>query len=123
VLGIIARVGSLNGQRVAIIRALVRVDPDDPSEAKLQARVVTKAVEMLDEDEILVFDAGFKVRELQEAGLDRYEVRLAKNFTARRNVLLPYKGHGRRPEYGAPVRHIQVDVRVPYREVERFGEQ
>jgi hypothetical protein len=38
VLGIIARVGSLNGQRVAIIRELVRVDPDDPSEAELQAR-------------------------------------------------------------------------------------
>lgn len=106
VLGIIARVGSLNGQRVAIIRELVRVDPDDPSEAKLQARVVTKAAETLDEDELLVFDAGFKVRELQEAGLDRYEVRLAKNFTARRNVLPPYKGHGRRPEYGELVRPL-----------------
>jgi len=106
VLGVIARVGSLNGQRVAIIRALVRVDPGEPSEAKLQARVVTKAAETLDEDEILVFDAGFKVRELQEAGLDRYEVRLAKNFTARRNVVPPYQGHGRRPEYGELVRPL-----------------
>ena len=100
VLGIIARVGSLNGQRVAIIRKLVRIDPDDPSEAKLQTRVVTQAAETLAEDEILVYDAGFKIRELQEAGTERYEVRLAKNFTAHRNELPPYKGHGRHPEYG-----------------------
>jgi hypothetical protein len=33
VLGIIARVGSVNGQRVAIITGLVRADPDDPSES------------------------------------------------------------------------------------------
>lgn len=106
VLGIIARVGSLNGQRVAIMRELVRVDPDDPGEASLQSRLVTQAAKTLAEDEILVFDAGFKVRELQEAGLERYEVRLAKNFTARRSVLPPCKGHGRRPEYGELVRPL-----------------
>jgi hypothetical protein len=106
VLGIIARVGSLNGQRVAIIRQLVRADPDEPSEAKQQTRLVLRAAETLAEDEILVFDAGFKIQELQAAQLDRYEVRLAKNFTARRNVLPLYKGHGRRPEYGELVRPL-----------------
>ena len=106
VLGIIARVGSLNGQRVAIMRKLVRVDPDDPSEAKLQARVVAQTANTLAENEIPVFDAGFKIRELQQAGLERYEVRLAKNFTARRNVLPSYKGKGRRPEYGKLVRPL-----------------
>jgi hypothetical protein len=106
VLGIIARVGSLNGQRVAIMRKLVRSAPDAPSEAKLQARVVAQTAATLAENEIPVFDAGFKVRELQAAGLERYEVRLAKNFTARRNVLPPYKGKGRRPKYGALVRPL-----------------
>lgn len=106
VLGVIARVGSVNGQRVAIVTHLVRADPDDPSEATLQAAVVRQAAETLAEDEIPVFDAGFKIRELQAAKLPRYVVRLAKNFTARRNVLPAYKGHGRRPEYGELVRPL-----------------
>jgi len=106
VLGVIARVGSVNGQRVAIVTHLVRADPDDPSEAALQTAVVRQAAETLAEDEIPVFDAGFKIRELQAAKLPRYVVRLAKNFTARRNGLPAYKGHGRRPEYGEVVRPL-----------------
>ena len=106
VLGIIARVGSINGQRVALITELVRIDPEAPSEAKLQTRVVLRAAETLADDEMPVFDAGFKIRELQEAGLDRYTVRWATNFTARRNVLPAYEGHGRRPEYGEVVRPL-----------------
>jgi hypothetical protein len=50
VLGIIARVGSVNGQRVAIITDLVRADPDDPAESSLQARVVQQTAKTLGED-------------------------------------------------------------------------
>lgn len=80
VLGIIAQVGRVNGQRVALITELVRADPDDPSEAALQTRVVRQVAETLGEDEIPVFDAGFKVRQLQAAKLPRYIVRLPVNF-------------------------------------------
>jgi hypothetical protein len=106
VLGIIARVGSVNGQRVAVITDLVRADPDDASESVLQTRVLQQTVKTLGQDEMPVFDAGFKVRKLQEAGLPRYLVRLAVNFTARRNVLPPYKGRGCRPKYGQRVRPL-----------------
>jgi len=106
VLGIIARVGSVHGQRVAVMTDLVRVDPDNPSEANLQTAVVKQVAETLVEDEMPVFDAGFKIRELQTAQLPRYVVRLAKNFTARRNILPTYNGHGRRPEYGELVRPL-----------------
>lgn len=106
VLGIIARVGSVHGQRVAVITDLVRADPDDPSEVSLQTRVIQQAAKVLDEDEIPVFDAGFKVRELQKVDLSRYVVRLAVNFTARRNDLPSYKGRGCRPKYGELVRPL-----------------
>ena len=106
VIGIAARVGSVNGQRVAIITDLVRAAPDDPSESSLQARVVCQAAKMLDENEMPVFDAGFKIRELREADLDRYVVRLAVNFTARQNALPPYKGRGCHPKYGKLVRPL-----------------
>ncbi len=106
VLGVIARVGSVNGQRVAILTHLVRVDPDDPSEASLQVAVVRQVAATLADNEMPVFDAGFKISQLQAAELPRYLVRLAKNFTGRRNELPTYKGHGRRPEYGARVRPL-----------------
>jgi len=106
VLGVIARVGSVNGQRVAILTHLVRVDPDDPSDASLQVAVVRQVAATLADDEMPVFDAGFKISQLQAAELPRYVVRLAKNFTARRNELPVYKGHGRPPEYGDLVRPL-----------------
>jgi hypothetical protein len=106
VLGIIARVGSVHGQRVALITHLVGADLDDPSEATLRARVLHQTAKSLGQDEMPVFDAGFKIRELQAAQLPRYLLRLAVNFTARRNVLPPYKGHGRPPEYGELVRPL-----------------
>ena len=76
------------------------------AEAALQTAVVRQVAETVAKDEIPVFDAGFKIRELQAAELPRYVVRLAKNFTARRNALPPYKGHGRRAEYGELVRPL-----------------
>ena len=106
VLGIIARVGSVNGQRVALITDLVRADPDNPAESSLQARVVQRTAETLGADEMPVLDAGFKVRELQAADFERYLVRLAVNVTARRNVLPPYQGKGCRPKYGQLVRPL-----------------
>jgi hypothetical protein len=106
VLGIVARVGSIHEQRVALITDLVRADPRDPSEAALRGRLLHRVAETLSEDEIPVFDAGFRVRELQGAGLPRYLVRLAVNYTGRRNTLPDYKGRGRRPQYGERVRPL-----------------
>ena len=100
VLGMVGRVGSVNGQRVAVLTDLVRADPQDPSESALEANLLAQVNQTLLGDEMPVFDAGFKVRALQAADFPRYLVRLAKNFTARRNTLPEYKGMGRRPEFG-----------------------
>ena len=58
------------------------------------------------DDEILVVDAGVKISDLQEAGIERYEVRLATNFTARRNFLPEHGNKGRKPKYGVLVRPL-----------------
>lgn len=52
-------------------------------------------------DEIAVLDAGFGIKELQEAKIERPQVRQAKNCAFRCGYLLSHKGRGRRPEYGA----------------------
>ena len=105
ILGISGEVGELNGQRIALPRAFERVHPKDPSEARLWEEMLKNVKKGLQEDEIAVIDAGMKISDLQEAGLERYELRLAVNFTARRNFL-PEHELGRKPKYGAIVRPL-----------------
>ena len=57
-------------------------------------------------DEVNVLDAGFKLSEIHEAGLNGYVVRLQSNCTARRNQLPAYKGIGKYPEYGELIRPL-----------------
>jgi len=52
-------------------------------------------------------DAGVKLADVQAAGVEHYLLRLATNFTARRNQPLPYGGKGRRPIYGEKIRPLE----------------
>ena len=81
-------------------------DPDDPSDAALQRRAVAQAGALLQPDAVLVVDAGFGVAALVTADVPRFVTRVARNFTARRNVLPAYKGRGRGPVYGEMVRPL-----------------
>lgn len=105
IMGIIGEVGEINGQRIALPRAFERVHPKDTSETRLWQEMLKHAKKGLQNDEILVVDAGVKISDLQEAGIERYEVCLASNFTARRNFL-PEHVKGRKPKYGALVRPL-----------------
>ena len=87
IFGIIGEVGEINGQRLALPRVFQRVHPKDTSEKRLWQEILKSAKKSLQEHEILVVDAGVKIGLLQEAGILCYEVRLATNFTARRNFL------------------------------------
>jgi len=106
IFGVVGQVGELNGQRIALPQAFERVHPTDPSEARLWRLILKNIHKTLGADEIVVVDAGVKVRDLQTAGVAQYVVRLANNFTARRNVLPEYGGAGRRPVYGELVRPL-----------------
>ncbi len=106
VMGLIARVGRIQDQRVALPTQVLRTEGEDPSEKRLQERLLQMARQTLSAEEIPVFDAGFKISQLQAADLSRYVVRLAKNFTARKNELPPATGRGRKAEYGQKVRPL-----------------
>ena len=106
IFGIVGEVGEINGQRIALPRAFERVQPKDTSEKRLWRVMLKNVHKTLAPDEMVVVDAGVKVRDLQEAGLERYVVRLANNFTARRNVLPAYGGKGRKPVYGDLIRPL-----------------
>ena len=105
-LGLVARVGSVGAQRLALPRAVVRADPADPTPGAHARRLVREAVRQCAADEVLVLDAGFGLALLQEAGATRYVARVAKNATFRRATPPPYGGRGRPPTRGAKVRPL-----------------
>jgi hypothetical protein len=105
-LGIAARIGTVGPQRLAVPCLLVRSEATDPSEVDLQFRLLQHANAQLAVDEARVCDRGFPLRQLQEAGVQRYVVRAPVNFTARRATLPPYQGKGRKPVRGALVRPL-----------------
>jgi hypothetical protein len=105
VFGMVGRVGRVGQQRMALLTDLIRTELSDASKTALQTNVLRQLAETLAEDEMPVLDAGFKLKTLFQAGLERFVLRLATNFTARRNFLPEYEG-GRPAEYGDLVRPL-----------------
>jgi len=106
IMGVVGLIGQVGSQRMALPEHFVRVDASDPREATLQTRLIEQVIDLLGDDEVIVVDAGFKISQLHAAGAQRFVIRLAKNFTARRHQLPPYKGRGRKPDYGEGVRPL-----------------
>ena len=104
--GIVARVGSVGTQRLGVPLAFVRAEAPDPSTAAHERALLGVAVQAMAEDDALVCDAGFEIRQLQEAGATRYVVRAAKNVTGRRARLTAYPGRGRPRERGELIRPL-----------------
>jgi hypothetical protein len=105
VFGMIGRVGRVGEQRMALLTNLIRADLQDGTKTVLQAKLLQQVAENLADDEMPVVDAGFKLKTLFQVDLERFILRLAKNFTARRNFLPEYGG-GRPSEYGDIVRPL-----------------
>jgi hypothetical protein len=106
VLGLIARVGSVLGQRFGLPLAVVRADPVDPSVAAHIQALLAAVVERLAADEVAVTDREFTVALLLAAGVKAWVTRLRKNFTARRANPPAYRGRGARPRRGVLVRPL-----------------
>lgn len=104
--GVITRVGAIEGQRLAHLVSLVRADPHDPSEQALQRQTLRQAQTLCAPHEAIVADRGFKVAQVQAAGIAHYVIRVAQNFTARRAQPPAYQGRGAKPKRGAYVRPL-----------------
>ena len=107
IFGVIGEVGQIGGQRLACPLAFECVHPKDPSESRLWQELLRWVGRHLAADDIAVMDAGVKLADVQAVGLERYLLRLATNFTARRNQPMPYGGKGRKPIYGERIRPLK----------------
>lgn len=105
-IGIIARVGSVGGQRFGVPLGMVRADLKDPSPSAHLCKLVKRAVAVQKSDDVLVTDREFTVGRLQEAGATAWVTRLLKNMTARRATPPAYAGRGRPPTRGDLVRPL-----------------
>lgn len=105
-LGVVVQVGQVGSQRLPLLKQVVAAPASDLSEASLQQRLVREAGGALGPQEVLIYDAGTSIAELQAAGVSRYVVRLARNCTARRATVPERKAKGRPPEYGELVRPL-----------------
>lgn len=104
-LGLVGRVGSVGEQRFAVLTDIIRADLQDSGEKQFITALLERVAKGLEEDEIAVLDAGFHLQQIFEAKIQRFVVRLAKNFTARRNHVTP-NPLGRPLEYGELVRPL-----------------
>ncbi len=104
--GIVCQVGHVAGQRIPLLRQIIRTSKSDRSEAKLKADTLRWVRHHLDESEVAIIDAGVEISDMQAIGLPRYVIRMALNCTGRRDYLPEYTGRGRRPKWGEKVRPL-----------------
>ena len=103
-LGVIVDVGHYGMERVPLLRKIIRCQNTEEGENELKKELLKEGARTLKENEVLVHDAGTSVKDVQEAGVPRYVIRLAKNCVARWNYL-PEDAHGNR-QYGERIRPL-----------------
>jgi hypothetical protein len=104
--GVVCQVGDVAGQRIPLLRQIIRTSKSDRSEAKLKADTLRWVRHHLDKNEVAIVDAGVEISDMQTIGVPRYLIRMALNCTGRRDYLPPYKGRGCRPKWGEKVRPL-----------------
>ena len=103
--GVVVDVGYIGGQRLPLLRHILRIE-DRTSVKTVEKENLERVAGMLNKDEIAILDAGVKVSQCQEAGIERYVLRLASNCTGRRNFLPERNQRGRPREKGDLVRPL-----------------
>lgn len=103
-LGLVVEVGHYEGERVPLLRQIIRCKNAVDGAAQLQTHLLKKGAQALGERGVLVHDAGVTVKQMQAANAERYILRLAKNCVARW-AHLPDNAHGNR-KYGNLIRPL-----------------
>ena len=80
-IGMIASIGEANGQRIALLKKATVPDLKVNDDAERVKQLYKQVATVLEDDEIAVFDAGFRLVQALASGVSRCLIRLAKNIT------------------------------------------
>ncbi len=80
-IGMIAHVGEVNGQRIALLKNATVADLKVNDESARTKQLYRQVAKELEDDEIAVLDAGFRLVGAMLAGISHCLIRLAKNVT------------------------------------------
>ena len=80
-IGMIASVGTVNGQRIALLKDATVANLNLNDEKGHKQKLYQRVAKGLAQDELAVFDAGFSLVEALEANISQCLMRLAKNST------------------------------------------
>ncbi len=98
-IGMIASVGEVNGQRVALLKNAVFANLNINDGKAHKKQLYKQVAAILDKDELAVFDAGFKLVEAAQADIERGLIRLSKNCTFGQTVgQIPERTAAKGPE-------------------------
>ena len=98
-IGMIASIGEVNGQRIALLKNAVLTDLSLNDGLGHKKQLYKQVATELAEDEIAVFDAGFRLVEAVEANITRCLIRLASNCTFGKTVgQIPKRTSAKGPE-------------------------
>lgn len=103
--GLVVEVGQIAGQRLPLLRRIIRNPHRHDGEETLKERLLREAAAQRSASEVLIHDAGVTLKQLHQLAIKRFVVRVASNCTARQNQLPAYRG-GRRAEFGTMVRPL-----------------
>jgi hypothetical protein len=105
--GVVTEVGQVNGHRIPLLRQIIRPPKGKANDKGVQRAVLEWVKEHAEADEVLLYDGGTHIGEMDEVGIVQYAIRLAVNCVARRNECPERRGNrGRKPEYGVAVRPL-----------------
>ena len=97
-LGLLVRIGLVLEKRIPLLLALVR---GGDTVSLLEA-----AKPQMRQEDVLIADRQVTIAQLAHAGIERFVVRAAVDFTARSKAVAPYCGRGRYPKQGSIVRPL-----------------
>ena len=88
--GVITQVGEIDGQRLPLLKRIIRANPRSAGETELKATILRQVPLYLDEQEVFVHDAGASIADMHDAEIPRFVIRLAAPIRA------PYRQTSRR---------------------------
>jgi hypothetical protein len=106
VLGLAGPVGRVGRMRLCVPRHIVRFETQERTDPDRMRRLLQAVAKRLAPEEVAIGDRQFAPALMQACQVERFVVRAERNFTAQRNALPAYSGHGRPPQQGEVVRPL-----------------